>query len=132
MLIDCTMESWSKVLFHGYCNISVHYHPGCSGLARIQPEPTASSFSIFCLKMTSRTTPATLATTENGKSEFLSFTSNQLDKTERDSRMESMGDISKILLENRSDWWYPTNVNNILKLRCAKYNGTFDRIVTEH
>ena len=23
------------------------------------------------------------------------------------------------------------NVNNILKLRCAKYNGTFDRIMAE-
>jgi hypothetical protein len=29
-------------------------------------------------------------------------------------------------------WWYITNSNNILKLRCAQYNGTFDRIMEKY
>ncbi len=40
--------------------------------------------------------------------------------------------ISNVRLKRSGAWWYPTNANNILKLRCAKYNGTFDRIMTEH
>ncbi len=44
-----------------------------------------------------------LATTEDWKSEFLSFTSNRLDEIERESCMESMDDISKTLFKNRSD-----------------------------
>jgi predicted nucleic acid-binding Zn finger protein len=39
--------------------------------------------------------------------------------------------ISNVRLKRSGAWWYPTNANNILKLRCAKYNGTFDRIMTE-
>ena len=35
--------------------------------------------------------------------------------------------ISNVRLKRSGAWWYPTNANNILKLRCAKYNGTFDR-----
>ena len=34
-------------------------------------------------------------------------------------------------LKRSGAWWYPTNANNILKLRCAKYNETFDRIMAE-
>jgi hypothetical protein len=39
--------------------------------------------------------------------------------------------ISNVRLKRSGAWWYPTNANNILKLRCAKYNGTFDRIMNE-
>jgi len=39
--------------------------------------------------------------------------------------------ISNVRLKRSGAWWYPTNANNILKLRCAKYNGTFDRIMAE-
>ena len=37
--------------------------------------------------------------------------------------------ISNVRLKRSGAWWYPTNANNILKLRCAKYNKTFDRIM---
>jgi hypothetical protein len=37
--------------------------------------------------------------------------------------------ISNVRLKRSGAWWYPTNANNILKLRCARYNGTFDRIM---
>jgi len=39
--------------------------------------------------------------------------------------------ISNVRLKRSGAWWYPTNANNILKLRCAKYNETFDRIMAE-
>jgi hypothetical protein len=39
--------------------------------------------------------------------------------------------ISNVRLKRSGAWWYPTNANNILKLRCAKYNGTFDRIMAD-
>jgi hypothetical protein len=39
--------------------------------------------------------------------------------------------IANVRLKRSGAWWYPTNANNILKLRCAKYNKTFDRIM-EH
>lgn len=39
--------------------------------------------------------------------------------------------ISNVRLKRSGAWWYPTNANNILKLRCAKYNGTFDRIMAK-
>jgi hypothetical protein len=37
--------------------------------------------------------------------------------------------ISNVRLKRSGAWWYPTKANNILKLRCAKYNKTFDRIM---
>lgn len=37
--------------------------------------------------------------------------------------------ISNVRLKRSGAWWYPTNANNMLKLRCAKYNKTFDRIM---
>jgi hypothetical protein len=40
--------------------------------------------------------------------------------------------ISNVRLKRSGAWWYPTNANNILKLRCAKYNGTFDRIMENY
>ena len=39
--------------------------------------------------------------------------------------------IANVRLKRSGAWWYPTNANNILKLRCAKYNGTFDRIMKD-
>lgn len=31
-------------------------------------------------------------------------------------------------LKRSGAWWYPSLANNMLKLRCAKYNKTFDRV----
>ncbi len=39
--------------------------------------------------------------------------------------------ISNVRLKRSGAWWYPTNANNILKLRCAKYNGTFDQVTAK-
>jgi len=39
--------------------------------------------------------------------------------------------IANVRLKRSGAWWYPTNANNILKLRCAKYNGTFDKIIAK-
>lgn len=35
-------------------------------------------------------------------------------------------------LKRSGAWWYPTYANNILKLRCAKYNGTYDRVIENY
>jgi hypothetical protein len=35
-------------------------------------------------------------------------------------------------LKKSGAWWYISNSNNILKLRCAEYNGTFDRIIEKY
>lgn len=40
--------------------------------------------------------------------------------------------ISHVRLKRSGAWWYITNANNILKLRCAKYNGTYDRIIQNY
>jgi hypothetical protein len=40
--------------------------------------------------------------------------------------------IAHVRLKRSGSWWYITNANNILKLRCAKYNGTYDRIIQRH
>ena len=31
-------------------------------------------------------------------------------------------------LKRSGAWWYPSCANNVLKLRCAKYNGVYDRV----
>lgn len=36
--------------------------------------------------------------------------------------------ICHVRLKRSGAWWYVANGNRILALRCAKYNGTFDRI----
>ena len=40
--------------------------------------------------------------------------------------------IGHVRLKRSGAWWYVTNANNILKLRCAKYNGTYDRIIQKY
>ena len=40
--------------------------------------------------------------------------------------------ISNTRLKRSGAWWYIDNANNILKIRCAKYNGTYDRIVKKY
>ena len=37
--------------------------------------------------------------------------------------------ISHVRIKRSGAWWYIENANNILKIRCAKYNGAFDRII---
>lgn len=32
-------------------------------------------------------------------------------------------------LNRTGAWWHPSCANNVLKLRCAKYNGTHDRMI---
>jgi hypothetical protein len=40
--------------------------------------------------------------------------------------------ISHVRLKRSGAWWYVSNSNHILALRCAKYNGTFDRVIQRH
>jgi len=40
--------------------------------------------------------------------------------------------IGHVRLKRSGAWWYKTNANNILKLRCAKYNRTYDRIIQKY
>ncbi|MHC1727325.1 MAG: ISKra4 family transposase [Syntrophobacteraceae bacterium] len=40
--------------------------------------------------------------------------------------------IGHVRLKRSGAWWYPSNANNILKLRCAKYNGTYDTIIERY
>ena len=40
--------------------------------------------------------------------------------------------ISHVRLKRPGAWWYPTNANNILMLRCAKYNGTYGKVMQLH
>lgn len=37
--------------------------------------------------------------------------------------------IAHVRLKRSGAWWYVENANSILTLRCARYNGTFDRLV---
>jgi len=40
--------------------------------------------------------------------------------------------ISHVRMKRSGAWWYITYANNILKLRCAKYNGTFERVMEKY
>lgn len=40
--------------------------------------------------------------------------------------------ISNTRLKRSGAWWYIDNANNMLKIRCAKYNGTYDKIVKNY
>ncbi len=40
--------------------------------------------------------------------------------------------ISHVRLKRSGAWWYIPNANNILKIRCAKYNGTYDKVIEQY
>jgi hypothetical protein len=40
--------------------------------------------------------------------------------------------ICHVRLKRSGAWWYVTNANHMLALRCAKYNGTFDRVFARY
>ncbi len=40
--------------------------------------------------------------------------------------------IGHVRLKRSGAWWYTTNANNILKLRCAKYNGTYEDVIRKY
>lgn len=40
--------------------------------------------------------------------------------------------ISHTRLKRSGAWWYIQNANNILKIRCAKYNGTYDNVIVKY
>jgi hypothetical protein len=40
--------------------------------------------------------------------------------------------ICHVRLKRSGAWWYVENANQMLALRCAKYNGTFDRLFDRH
>jgi hypothetical protein len=40
--------------------------------------------------------------------------------------------ICHVRLKRSEAWWYVTNANQRLALRCAKYNGTFDRVFARY
>lgn len=39
--------------------------------------------------------------------------------------------ICHVRLKRSGAWWYEASSNQALALRCAKYNGTFDRLWTQ-
>jgi hypothetical protein len=40
--------------------------------------------------------------------------------------------ICHVRLKRSGAWWYEVNSNQMLALRCAKYNGTFDQVFARH
>ena len=40
--------------------------------------------------------------------------------------------ICHVRLKRSGAWWYEINSNQMLALRCAKYNGTFDRVFARY
>lgn len=40
--------------------------------------------------------------------------------------------ICHVRLKRSGAWWYETNSNQMLALRCAKYNGTFSQVFVRH
>jgi hypothetical protein len=40
--------------------------------------------------------------------------------------------ICHVRLKRSGAWWYEINSNQMLALRCAKYNGTFDQVFVRH
>jgi hypothetical protein len=40
--------------------------------------------------------------------------------------------ICHVRLKRSGAWWYEASSNQMLALRCAKYNGTFDQVFTRH
>ena len=37
-----------------------------------------------------------------------------------------------VRLKRSGAWWYELNSNQMLALRCAKYNGTFDQVFVRY
>ena len=40
--------------------------------------------------------------------------------------------ICHVRLKRSGAWWYEVNSNQMLALRCAKYNGTLDQVFARH
>ena len=40
--------------------------------------------------------------------------------------------ICHVRLKRSGAWWYEINSHQMLALRCAKYNGTFDQVFTRY
>ena len=40
--------------------------------------------------------------------------------------------ICHVRLKRSGAWWYEANSNQMLALRCAKYNGTFQHVLERH
>jgi hypothetical protein len=40
--------------------------------------------------------------------------------------------ICHVRLKRSGAWWYESNSNQMLALRCAKYNGTFDQVIARY
>ena len=40
--------------------------------------------------------------------------------------------ICHIRIKRSGAWWYEHNANGIMRIRCAKFNGTLDRIVEKY
>jgi hypothetical protein len=40
--------------------------------------------------------------------------------------------IGHVRRKRSGAWWYEINNNQMLALRCAKYNGTFDQVFARH
>ena len=40
--------------------------------------------------------------------------------------------ICYVRLKRSGAWWYVTNANHMLALRCATYHGTFDRVFARY
>ncbi len=43
-------------------------------------------------------------------------------------KIEAQAAQYRVRLKRSAAWWYVAKANDILALRCAKYNGTFDRL----
>jgi hypothetical protein len=40
--------------------------------------------------------------------------------------------LCQVRLKRPGAWWYEVNSNQLLALRCARYNGTFDHVFAQH
>ncbi|MCL2459338.1 MAG: hypothetical protein FWF31_10970 [Desulfobulbus sp.] len=48
------------------------------------------------------------------------------------ARIEYGKFICRVRLKRSGGWWKVDNANNVLKLRCAKYNSKFDDVFEQH
>jgi nucleoside-diphosphate-sugar epimerase len=54
------------------------------------------------------------------------------DSHQRPAPIDEEPFIYHVRLKRSSAWWKIDNPNNVLKLRCAKYNSNFDNIFEKH